>query len=474
LVGGFDFEASEFDRAVQARRQAGSAFKPFVYAAAFEAGASPADLIADVPSVWVDPATGVPYQPENFERDYEGLVTLRHAIEESRNIPTVRLLNQLGYHPVIEMARRLGIRAPLRPFPSLALGAFEVTLLEMTSAYSVFPNQGVRVEPHFIEEVRDREGRLLLSFQPDRDAQQVLSPAAAYQMVSALEGAVQRGTGKGARRLGRPVAGKTGTTDDYSDAWFLGFTPDLSIGVWVGRDKKEPIGKRITGARGALPIWTRFVEEGLADEPPRPFPRPGSVTLVPVDGKTGLPAGLDTGCPADRILLEAFAAGAEPAGSCGATAHLRAGLPYMLQVLPFSETPAIRLTPADLAHLTAQGPAAPRPSSDGASLLYWHEGESRSVPLELRPERWDEYRLALGEGRRDRHARETVRRLAEERARLARQEDPEAPEERDALPAGVRTGVRDHWPAEVIEVRVVRGDGSRPALIASAAPSSSQ
>jgi penicillin-binding protein 1A len=453
LVGGFDFSRSEFDRAMQARRQAGSAFKPFIYAAAFEAGSTPADLLLDVPTVWFDPGAEHPYQPENFERDYHGRVTLRYALEESRNIPTVTLLNDMAYQPVIEMARRLGIRAPLHPYPAMGLGAFEMTLLEMTSAYSVFPNQGVRVEPHLIEEVRDREGRILLADEPDRDAQQVLSPATAYQMTSVLEGVVAHGTGKAARRLGRPLGGKTGTTDDYSDAWFVGFTPDLTVGVWVGRDKKEAIGKRETGARAALPIWIHFLEAALADEPPRPFPRPGSVRLVPVDSLTGLPAGLGTGCPAERVVLEVFVRGHEPSGTCGPRAHLRASLPYMLQRFPISESLALQIAPGELAALAVEGHPSPHPSPDRRHLLFW-EGESmRSVPLELVPERWDRYRLALGAARRERDAVAALRAQAEEELRLAREEDPEIPEGRDALPAGVRRGWRDEWPARVVPVR---------------------
>jgi penicillin-binding protein 1A len=453
LVGGFDFARSEFDRAMQARRQAGSAFKPFIYAAAFESGATPADLLLDVPTVWFDPGTELPYQPENFERDYLGWVTMRYALEESRNIPTVRLLNDLAYRPVIEMARRLGIRAPLHPYPAMGLGAFEMTLLEMTSAYSVFPNQGVRVEPHLIEEVRDREGRILLALEPDRDAEQVLSPATAFQMTSVLEGVVEHGTGRGAKRLGRPLGGKTGTTDDYSDAWFVGFTPDLTVGVWVGRDRKEPIGKRETGARAALPIWIAFLEAALAGEPPRPFPRPGSVRLVPVDGLTGLPAGLDTGCPAERVRLEVFARGREPSGTCGPRAHLRASLPYMLQRYPISDRLAIRMAPEELARLAVEGRPSPHPSPDRRSLLFWQGENMRSVPLELVPDRWDLYRLALGKARRERDAVAALRAVAEEEARLAREEDPELPEGRDALPAGVRRGWRDEWPAEVVSVR---------------------
>ncbi len=262
LVGGRDFSISEFDLAMQARRQAGSAFKPFIFAAALELGLGPGQWIWDVPTVVVDRGSPVPYQPENYERDYEGLVTLRHALEHSRNIPTLRLLDAIGYDPAMEMARRLGIATHMRAYPSLALGSFEVRLVDLVSAYAAFANGGVLVEPRMVNEVRHRAQQTLFRVEPR--AREVLSPEVAGMMTSLLEGVVQRGTGRAARILRRPLAGKTGTTDDFTNAWFIGFSPSIAVGVWVGHSASNAsLGRGETGARAALPIWIRFFDLGL-------------------------------------------------------------------------------------------------------------------------------------------------------------------------------------------------------------------
>jgi penicillin-binding protein 1A len=327
LVGGFDFERSEFDRAVQARRQTGSAFKPFVFAAALMNGWTPADTVLDEPTVLLSARTYQPYQPENFSNDYLGTVTLRRALEKSDNIATVKLLMELGYEPVIETARKLGITTDLQPYPSLALGSFEVSLLELTSAYGTFANQGVRVEPHFVQDVLRRDGTVVEHVAPK--VHDAVSPQVAYLMNQLLQGVVTSGTGRGAASLGRPLAGKTGTTDDSTDAWFIGYAPDLVVGVWVGFDVKRTLGARETGAKAALPIWRAFMEEAYEGRPPEPFPRPSHIVEVPIHRDTGLRANPAAGC--SPVVAESFYEGTEPTTYCSAAEHARLRFPLPFQ-----------------------------------------------------------------------------------------------------------------------------------------------
>ena len=352
LVGGYDFRRSEFDRAMQARRQAGSSFKPFVYAAALEHGLTPADRVLDAPTVFVEPGTLSPYQPENYGQVYHGLVTLREALEKSANIATVKVLDRTGYRHVIDLARQLGLTTELRPFPSMALGAFEVSLIEMTSAYGAFANQGVRVEPHLVEEVLGREGASLERTRPA--AQEALSPQIAAVMNAMLAGVITDGTGAAASRLGRPLAGKTGTTDDCTDAWFIGYTPDLVVGVWVGFDTKKSLGSRETGAQAALPIWQAFMERALAGQDPLPFPATEGVSLVAIDRQTGLRPQDAAGCT--QIFTEAFLAGTEPLAACSASEHLRLRLPWFLQRYEIDEEGALAVPEEDLAALAVSEP----------------------------------------------------------------------------------------------------------------------
>jgi penicillin-binding protein 1A len=324
LVGGFDYERSEFDRAVQARRQTGSAFKPFVYAAALGEGWTPADRLLDEPTVFLDARTLEPYQPENYGDKYYGVLTLRKALEKSINIATVKLITRLGYRPVIDIARRLGISSELRPYPSLALGSFEVNLLELTSAYGTFGNQGVRVEPHLVSEVLKRDGTVLESVQPS--VHDAVSPEIAYLMNRLLEGVISDGTGRAAAHLGRPLAGKTGTTDEYTDAWFIGYTPDLAVGVWVGFDIKRSLGTRETGALAALPIWRAFMEAAYEGRPPQDFPRPPGIVDVAIHRDTGLLAHPAAGC--SPVVAESFLQGTEPTRYCSPSEHARLKLPY--------------------------------------------------------------------------------------------------------------------------------------------------
>jgi len=333
LVGGFDFERSEFDRAVQARRQTGSAFKPFVFAAALMQGWTLADTVLDEPTVLLSTTTYQPYQPENFSNDYLGTVTLRRALEKSDNIATVKLLMEIGYAPVIEMARKLGISTDLQPYPSLALGSFEVSLLELTSAYGTFANQGVRVEPHFVQDVVRRDGTVVERVAPT--VHDAVSPQVAYLMNQLLKGVITSGTGRGAASLGRPLAGKTGTTDDSTDAWFIGYAPDLVVGVWVGFDVQQSLGARETGAKAALPIWRAFMEAAYAGRPPEPFPRPARILEVPIHLDTGLRANPAAGC--SPVFAESFYEGTEPTAYCSAAEHARLRFPLPFQRYELNE-----------------------------------------------------------------------------------------------------------------------------------------
>jgi len=340
LTGGYDFNRSQFNRASQAQRQVGSSFKPMVYAAAMEQGLNPTELIHDDPTVFVDPQTGDLYQPENYERDYQGLMTLRTALEHSRNIPAVKLINNIGFKPVFDVAGRLGITTRLRPYPSLALGAVEVSLLEMTAAYGAFANGGLLLPPHMIREVRDRENRVRHQASPL--ASEALSPAVAYVVTQMLQGVIRRGTAASIRDFPVPAAGKTGTTDGHTDAWFIGFTPDLVCGVWVGLDHSESLGFRQSGARAALPIWNEIMRQAVSNRPAGEFIRPPEVKQAPVDAVTGLRAGIDTGCR--DVLLESFSPGSPAQEQCGRLAHFRRQLPYFLQRLPLDEDLQLVLT----------------------------------------------------------------------------------------------------------------------------------
>jgi penicillin-binding protein 1A len=297
---------------MQARRQTGSAFKPFVYAAALGHGMTLADTLLDEPTVFLDRKNPVPYQPENYTLKYYETVTLRTAIEKSANIATVKLLNVIGYDAVIDTARRLGISGDLQPFPSLALGSFEISLLELTSAYGTFANQGVLVQPHLVREVRNREGAIVTTVEPEvRDA---VRPEIAFLMNRVLSGVISDGTGQAAAALGGHLAGKTGTTDDNTDAWFVGYSPTLALGVWVGFDEPRSLGSKETGARAALPIWRAFMEAAVKLLPDEEFPRPPGMTVVSIDRHTGLKANLEADC--GDTISEVFIEGTEPTSYC--------------------------------------------------------------------------------------------------------------------------------------------------------------
>jgi len=331
LVGGFSFAESQFDRAVQARRQPGSSFKPIIYTTAFDNGYTPASIIVDGP-ISIDQGPGMPpWQPKNYEAgEAAGPSTLRFGIEHSRNLMTVRLANDMGMPIICEYARRFGVYDNLMPVLSMALGAGETTLLRLVTAYSMIANGGKEVKSTLIDRVQDRYGRTIWRHD-DRectdfatrewsgqdepqlvdDRAQIVDPMTSYQAIHVMEGVIERGTAQKLKVLNRPIAGKTGTTNDEKDAWFIGFTPDLVVGAFIGFDNPAPLGHGETGGNVSAPVVRDFFKIALADQPPIPFRVPPGIKLVRVDLKTGLPAG-----PGDaKTIMEAFKPSQDPSGS---------------------------------------------------------------------------------------------------------------------------------------------------------------
>jgi len=264
LVGGYSFEDSKFNRATQAYRQVGSSFKIYVYADALEKGSTPFDTILDAPFTTI--SGGQPYSPRNYDEKFEGTITLRRALAGSRNVPAVKLAEKVGISSVVDTAKRFGITTSLPPYLPLALGSADMKLIEHVSAFTVFPDDGIRIDPHMIRRVTSYDGALLEEARPS--IHEVISPEVARTMTAMLEEVIQFGTGIEAKALKRPAAGKTGTTQDYTDAWFVGFTPQITAGVWVGFDDKQiSLGKKETGAKAALPIWLEFMQNGLSGMP---------------------------------------------------------------------------------------------------------------------------------------------------------------------------------------------------------------
>ena len=279
MVGGYDFDQSKFNRATQAVRQTGSSFKVYVYATALEQGATPFDTIVDEPVTFR--SGGQNYSPKNYDLKFEGRITLRRALADSRNVPAVRLIEHVGVQNTIDMARRFGITSPLPPYLPLALGSADLSLLEHTSAFTVFPDDGIHIEPHDIRRVTSYDGAVLE--EPRPNVKDVVQPDVARTMTAMLEEVVQFGTGVRAKELGRVSAGKTGTTNDFTDAWYIGFTPHITAGVWVGNDDKRiSLGKKETGARAALPIWLEFMQQAVQVYPVQDFQN-----VVPLEKEAG-------------------------------------------------------------------------------------------------------------------------------------------------------------------------------------------
>lgn len=330
LVGGFSYGNSQFNRAVQAMRQPGSAFKPIAYAAALDNGYTPSSVVLDAPVEYQQP-NGEVWKPKNYQDKFFGPSTLRRGIEQSRNVMTVRLADDLGMTKIVDLAQRLGLYDKLPLQLSMALGAGETTLMKMTTAYSIFANGGKKVQATLIDRVQDRYGRTIFRFDK-RDCsfcqqetysensaepelmdvrEQVMSPYTAYQITSMMEGVVQRGTGKKLQIVGKPVAGKTGTSNEEKDAWFIGYAPDLAVGVYVGYDNPKPMGKGRTGGELAAPIVADFMRLALREQPATPFRVPRAIELIPIDANTGQRAVFGD----EGVILEAFKPGEEPADS---------------------------------------------------------------------------------------------------------------------------------------------------------------
>jgi penicillin-binding protein 1A len=327
MVGGYSFRRSEWNRATQAQRQAGSAIKPMLYTAALENQFTTASIIRDEPVEFVDKWLGGSWSPKNYDRLYKGAVTLRIGLEESRNAVTAKLLDYISPQTGVDYCRKFGLTSTIYPYLSLSLGTFEVSLLELVSAYTVFPNKGVRIRPYSITRIEDREGNVLEEAKVE--AEEVISPQTAYLMTSMLQGVIQRGTGQAASILGIPLGGKTGTTSDFTDAWFVGFSPSLCAGVWIGNDAKVTIGNRQAGAVAALPAWIDFFKRIIDDETKKAeaegraplfedFEIPPNIVIVEVDRKTGLLATPNCLWP----IRDAFLAGTEPSRYCTNQDHL--------------------------------------------------------------------------------------------------------------------------------------------------------
>jgi penicillin-binding protein 1A len=324
LVGGFSYYASEFDRAWQAQRQTGSSFKPIVYAAALDMGYTPSSIVLDVPIV-INQGQGLPvWRPDNYDENFAGPSTLRQGLEKSRNLMTVRIAADIGMEKVVEYARKLGTSEQMLPVLANSLGSTESTLVRMTTAYSMFVNGGKRIYPALVDRIQDRTGKTI--YRHDKrvcegcnaeafanqeeplianNAETVLDARTAYQIVHMLEGVVERGTAVIVKQVGVPLAGKTGTTNDYKDAWFVGFSPNLAVGIYIGFDQPASLGKGETGGTNAAPIFKEFMADAVGKQPPVPFRIPPGIRLVRVDLKSGRPSSAGA-------VLEAFKAGTEP------------------------------------------------------------------------------------------------------------------------------------------------------------------
>ena len=329
MVGGYSFERLKFNQTTQALRQSGSAIKPMLYTAALENGFTPANIIIDEPTEFIDRWSEEPWIPQNYDQKYKGAVTLRKGLEESRNIVTAKLLEFISPQTGVDYCQKFGITSPVYPYLALSLGAFEVRLIELVSALTTFPNKGIRIKPYFITRIEDKGGNILEETKVE--SEEVISPQMAYMMTYLLQGVVQRGTARAAAFLEKSLAGKTGTTDDYTDAWFIGFSPSLCAGVWVGHEKEKiTIGERQSGAVAALPIWIDFFQSIVEEEKRKAeeeeiepveeeFEVPPNLVFVEIDRKTGLLATPFCLFP----MKEIFFPGTEPARFCSYEDHMK-------------------------------------------------------------------------------------------------------------------------------------------------------
>ncbi|MCJ7748337.1 MAG: PBP1A family penicillin-binding protein [Desulfobacterales bacterium] len=341
MVGGRDFSESQFNRATHSRRQPGSAFKPMIYAAALEKGYTPSTILMDSPIEYSDHDGGTYWAPKNYDKNFMGPITFRNALAHSRNVVTVKILEDVGVGYALKFIKKLGIESPIKRDLSIALGTSGVSMLELTGAFSVFANGGERVKPIFIKKIVTMKGEVLEEKYPYVELEEkeeeeetpeppspvqkerAISPQNAFIMTHLLQGVVQHGTGQRAKVLGRPIAGKTGTSSDYADAWFIGYTPSLLTTVWVGFDDKTSLGKDETGARAALPIWNSFMGHALGNTPIQTFKPPPGITLTKVNIETGLPTNEDS----KETIIEAFIEGSVPEAKEGQEKETSSGTP---------------------------------------------------------------------------------------------------------------------------------------------------
>lgn len=326
MVGGWDFDRNKFNRITQARRQVGSAFKPFVYGAALEAGWTPSDTLLDAPTYFLGGDGRMSYRPENYYKKHAGIVTLRRALEQSINVPAVKLWDLVGGRRVIDFAQRCGIRTPLPNYPSISLGAADLTPMELAAAFATIANQGVHVEPHMIKKITEPDGHVLEQHFPASYSS--MEPGVAYVLTHMMEGVIDHGTAYDLHNLPIDIAGKTGTTDDFSDAWFVGYTPRYTILTWIGYDQKRSLGGGMSGAVAALPIWRAIAEDGLEKgwmQKGETFRVPPGITLKDIDYQSGLLAA------GGRTIKEAFVAGTEPARESSSQWSTITSLPWYQQ-----------------------------------------------------------------------------------------------------------------------------------------------
>jgi penicillin-binding protein 1A len=354
LVGGRDFSESQFNRALLSRRQPGSAFKPIIYAAALEKGYNPSTIIMDSPVEYEDYDEGTYWAPKNYDKNFMGPITFRNALAHSRNVVTIKILEDIGVGYVLKFVKRLGIESPVKRDLSVALGTSGVSMLELAQGFGVFANGGERVKPIFIKKIVTLKGEVLEENYPYVELEEteeqeeengevsspslrerVISPEHAFIMTHLLEGVVQHGTGQRAKVLNRPIAGKTGTSSDYTDAWFVGYSPTLLTAVWVGFDEKASLGKDETGARAALPIWIAFMSKALAESPLEEFKAPPGIVMKRVNIETGLP----TDGASNETILEAFVEGMLPQEKEGQGKEASPTSPTIRDMLP-KESPS--------------------------------------------------------------------------------------------------------------------------------------
>ena len=348
MVGGRDYELSVFNRATQAERQVGSSFKPYVYTAAIEDGVKPTDIIMDTPVSFGS------YVPHNYENDFKGAMTVANAFAESRNIPALKLAARVGIHNVIDVAHRFGVTSNIPPYLPVALGAVEITLEEQVASYSVFPNDGLRIAPRLIRKVSNADGIVMWSDNPA--VTQVIDQQTARTMMGLLEGVTQHGTGATARQLNHPLGGKTGTTSDFTDAWFMGFSPSVTCGVWVGYDSRESLGKKETGAQAALPIWITFMKQAIVGKDDERFPGDAE--------------------PAGATKLDEASASAKPAAQPAAAPHAALGViqPHATSPAAPSVKTAVGGTPVSMSvpDRATRSPRAVAPAQTGQGMVAEH------------------------------------------------------------------------------------------------------